>query len=657
MATSSLRPKSAVVDVIVPVFGGELLARQCIESVLESCGETPFQLVVIDDAGPEPSLSSWLDSMAAGGRLLLLRNDANQGFVRSVNRGMSLHPDRDVVLLNSDARVCGDWLDRLRACAWEHPWTGTVTPLSNNATLASYPRFMTENPMPEGWDLPAMDALCARVNQGLSVRVPTAVGFCMYIRRDCLEATGYFDARRFGRGYGEENDFCRRAAARGYEHRLSGSVYVWHAGGASFGDSAGFWQQRARQAMLELHPDYDALVAAHVAEDPQRAMRRRLDLTRLSLSPRPRVLAITHRQGGGVEQHLLDVSRVLEQDVELLSIAQDGHDVMRLRWLRSGEEDFSLWFRMPHELDALLSLLRRLRVCRIHVHHVLEVPRCIMDLPESLGVPWDFTVHDHYPICPQYNLTDEHGRFCGEPDVAGCDRCLSVRPGPWGLDIRSWRGLFAHYLRGAERVFVPSRITLARVQSYMPEANYVLAPHPAPVVAEAGDVSAAALTPSDKSMSLGMVPPAFPPLGRPVKVLVIGVINPAKGLDLLTRCAWDARNRRLPLEFRVLGWFERPMLGADQVPVSCTGPYPREQVLQLLRAEGADILMYPSQAPETWSYTLSEGLNTDLPLVAAARGAMLERLAGCERAVLLCPDEQACIWNDAILSLVGDNPQ
>jgi GT2 family glycosyltransferase len=35
----------------------------------------------------------------------------------------------------------------------------------------------------------------------------------MYIRRTCLDEVGLFDAERFGRGYGEENDFCRRAAA------------------------------------------------------------------------------------------------------------------------------------------------------------------------------------------------------------------------------------------------------------------------------------------------------------------------------------------------------------------------------------------------------------------------------------------------------------
>ena len=43
-----------------------------------------------------------------------------------------------------------------------------------------------------------------------SVAVPTTVGFCLYVRRAALDQIGGFDAEAFGRGYGEENDFCMR---------------------------------------------------------------------------------------------------------------------------------------------------------------------------------------------------------------------------------------------------------------------------------------------------------------------------------------------------------------------------------------------------------------------------------------------------------------
>jgi len=40
--------------------------------------------------------------------------------------------------------VADGWLDRLRAHAWSGDHVGTVTPLSNNATICSYPD-------PDGW--------------------------------------------------------------------------------------------------------------------------------------------------------------------------------------------------------------------------------------------------------------------------------------------------------------------------------------------------------------------------------------------------------------------------------------------------------------------------------------------------------------------------
>src|SRR3712207_8814600 len=46
--------------------------------------------------------------------------------------------------------------------------------------------------------------------------ISTGNGFCMYIRRDCLDAVGMLDEEAFPRGYGEENDFCMRATRDGW---------------------------------------------------------------------------------------------------------------------------------------------------------------------------------------------------------------------------------------------------------------------------------------------------------------------------------------------------------------------------------------------------------------------------------------------------------
>eukprot|EP01035_Chromulina_nebulosa_P045440 gene45440-61565_t len=182
-------------------------------------------------------------------RMLLLENPENLGFVGTVNRGMALSTQADVLLLNSDTEVANDWLDRLCATAYAQARNGTVTPFSNNATICSYPRFCEPNALPPGHTTASLDALAAQANPGAAVDVPTGVGFCMYIRRDCLDAVGLFDVPNFGKGYGEENDFCRRALARGWRNLHALDTFVLHSGGVSVGASK---SQRELDAMETL---------------------------------------------------------------------------------------------------------------------------------------------------------------------------------------------------------------------------------------------------------------------------------------------------------------------------------------------------------------------------------------------------------------------
>ncbi|MDD3651871.1 glycosyltransferase [Immundisolibacter sp.] len=268
------------VDIVVPVYRGLAPTRRCIESVLASANRTAFELVVTDDASPEPELSAWLDELAAAGRITLLRNPQNLGFVATVNRAMALHPERDAVLLNSDTEVAGDWLDRLLAHAAADPRIGTITPLSNNGSICSYPNMLDVNALPAGWTLAALDALCARVNAGQAVDLPTGVGFCLYVRRACWQALGGFDIANFARGYGEECDFCRRAAKAGWRNVLAADVFVFHEGSISFGAEREGLMAAGTEVMNRLHPEYHEQVMAFLRADPARRLRDNLTRAR-----------------------------------------------------------------------------------------------------------------------------------------------------------------------------------------------------------------------------------------------------------------------------------------------------------------------------------------------------------------------------------------
>lgn len=308
-----------MIDVVIPVYRGLETTRACIASVLAQRGATPCEVVVVDDATPEPGIADYLDGLAARGEVTLLRNPRNLGFVQSVNRGMALHPDRDVVLLNSDAEVANDWLGRLSAQLHAAPDIATVTPFSNNATVCSYPFEGWTGGVPGTLGLAGLDALFARANAGASVELPTAVGFCMLLRREALAELGLFDAERFGRGYGEENDFCMRALKAGWKHRLAGDVFVLHHGSVSFSAERAERVVAATRALLEVHPEYTGLVKDFLIRDPAAGLREAVDLARMALGSEEAAHVLRER----AEER----SRLLAGlwNIEKAAVERDGH--------------------------------------------------------------------------------------------------------------------------------------------------------------------------------------------------------------------------------------------------------------------------------------------------------------------------------------------
>jgi GT2 family glycosyltransferase len=262
-----------LIDVIIPAFRGFPETRRCVESVLASRVAHAHEVIVVDDASPEPELSAWLRDLAAAGRFTLLVHARNAGFVASVNEAMRVHADRDVVLLNSDTEVAEGWLDRLADCAGRESRAGTVTPFTNNGSICSYPEMAKSNAMPPGTTVSALDAIFRSANRGAAVEILTAVGFCMFIRRSCLDEVGLFDEAAFGRGYGEEVDFCMRAARRGWRHLLAADVFVFHEGEVSFGGGAQSIRDEAQKIIDERYPEFQPRLKAFLASDPAHRFR------------------------------------------------------------------------------------------------------------------------------------------------------------------------------------------------------------------------------------------------------------------------------------------------------------------------------------------------------------------------------------------------
>jgi glycosyltransferase involved in cell wall biosynthesis/GT2 family glycosyltransferase len=616
-------------DIVIPVFRGADATRRCVESVLSSAPQLPFELVIVNDASPESELARYVRDVAARGHATLIEQPSTQGYAAAINRAFALHRDRDKVVLQSDAEVAGDWLQRLARHAAARD-VGVVGTFTNAVGSATYPLPDTDNALPRGYSVASLDALFAHANPGQAESMPVMHGPCLYFRRDCLAAVGALDGAPLGSDYGVEIDFCLRAGSAGFRHLLAGDVFVGHAGYGSYGAlKAAELSARTQYALAKLYPAFPQQQEDLRKRDPTRTFARRVDLLRLAEWPKPLLVFVSHPWGGGIRRYMKDVATLIDEHAEVLYLEPAVDDVVKLYWPREGE-CFSAYFHFPEEMPLLADVLKSIGVARLHFHHVHRLPRAILELPAAVGVPFDCTLHDYFPICPQYHLVTEDGRYCGEPDAIGCAACLTRRPGQWGLDITAWRGTFSRFLRGADRLIAPSQDVAVRIQGYFPELAINVWPHPEDA--------------PDEARRIG-------------RVVVLGNLSPAKGLHVVAACADDARLRRLPLTFRVLGSTTEPVPQFPDVPLSIVGQYDDAELAQLLVSEKPDVILFPAQVPETYAYTLTVALASGLPIVAAALGALPERLLGYPRASTVAWNAPAAEWNAALLAAAGLSEQ
>ena len=216
---SPFKPDDSI-TIIMPVFNAFDLLQDALRRTKDHT-DLPWRLILVEDASTDsrvlPFLREWKTKNPD--QVILLENKDNLGFIRSVNRAFeqALLWTDPVVLLNSDALVPTGWASRLIAPIKQRKNVATVTPMSNNAEVFSVPLICQAQELTaRQGDI--IDQTAASLNQASgSIEAPTGVGFCMAINFAYLANNPSFDTV-FGRGYGEEVDWCQRVKAMGGQH-------------------------------------------------------------------------------------------------------------------------------------------------------------------------------------------------------------------------------------------------------------------------------------------------------------------------------------------------------------------------------------------------------------------------------------------------------
>jgi GT2 family glycosyltransferase len=388
------------VSIVVPIYNGPEQLQRCVESVLAHT-RMPFELILIDDASPDPALEDLLKKYEAHPPVRVMRNPSNRGFVCSANAGMKA-TQYDVVLLNSDTEVTPRWLQKLTIAAYSGTKVATVTPFSNAAGAFSVPEIGVNAPIPFPFTVLKMARLTERLSSCNYPEIPTANGFCMYVKRQVIEDLGGFDEKNFGRGYGEENDFCMKALKAGWSHILDDSLFIYHEGNSSFGEEKQGLLKQNRQTLDRIYPEYTGLVRKFTSSPEIGALRARIGdgmksgVADLQLE-KPRLLFILHEASGGVTATNVDLASKLWDTHQCFVLTCSGTDMILCAWQNNRTVEQRRW-KLPGTWSAKNSyepearriyfqVITGLGIDLVHIGHLFKHSFDARRLCRQLGIP------------------------------------------------------------------------------------------------------------------------------------------------------------------------------------------------------------------------------------------------------------------------------
>jgi GT2 family glycosyltransferase len=614
--------------IIVPVYNAFPEALDCIRSVLASTSGA-FQVLVIDDCSTQGQFADCLPAeIRLDPHLRFIRNARNLGFVKSCNLGMQQSRPNDVVLLNSDTLVTPGWLVKLQQAAACNEMVGTVTPLTNNGSICSVPRFLKDNEIPSNHTLHEFAALVEKVSVREYPELPTCVGYCVYVKREALDKVGPFNEKAFGKGYGEENEFSCRLQAAGYLDLLDDATFIYHRGRTSFQDQAERLTAEHLVALERMHPGYCNKVHQFIATNPLRAVQERVHhamFQHWNQAAEYRVLHVLHKRPltepgrplpGGTEYHVADLIRHIPAAGHWSLFAADGGYCL-VAHVPGHEREFHF---SAAEMD-LDSILDPHWFDVVHLHHASTYDYPALAQALARHGRYFISLHDFRCCCPRVNLLTPDSRLCNGRECAAACRQKQA-------EVDALRSTTRRLFSGALGVFHFSTSTRSRFMEILGDGRHYpwkLIEHGTdlPVgtghAAWAGTETRESLPCSDVAAN-GLQRPSP---GTPLKVMFVGAISICKGADLVRKIVKRrALTGGIPLEWHLVGIID----GALDPAVIQHGRYERADLPEIIKTISPHLAALVSLWPETYCYTLEEALSCGIPVIATPLGGPAERI-------------------------------
>ncbi|MER2513927.1 MAG: glycosyltransferase, partial [Nitrosomonas ureae] len=262
-----------------------------------------------------------------------------------------------------------------------------------------------------------------------------------------------------------------------------------------------------------------------------------------------------------------------------------------------------------------------------------EIPQFLIRLKVLTSARLMVLAHDFYLVCPSHFLLDHDGKYCRIPEISVCDNCLPKnRYGFAALfterDISKWRAIWGSLLAAADEIITFSNSTAQLLMKAYPQiesSQISIKPHEVAYL-------------EDKVVRIRQT--------ASLRIGVVGQIGFHKGAAFIQQLSREIKRREVDVNIVVIGSIE---VSCEPSVVSQTGPYQYDQLASLIDASGANIILFPSIWPETFSYVVQELMYMDLPVASFNLGAPAERIASYSKGLVLASMDAASVLDELIL--------
>jgi len=217
------------ISVIVLTYNNLELTRACLSSLIERTGYPNLEIVVVDNASIDDT-RAYLDEFGRRhAHVKVILNESNVGFAAGNNVGLAAATGDYLVILNNDTVVTPGWAMTLLRHLQADASIGLVGPVTNN--IGNEARI--ETAYEDLADMPAEALRFTLDNMGKTFPMRSAAFFCVMMPRSTYEICGPL-CEDYGRGFFEDDDYCRRVEAAGLRIVCSDDVFIHHHLSASF---------------------------------------------------------------------------------------------------------------------------------------------------------------------------------------------------------------------------------------------------------------------------------------------------------------------------------------------------------------------------------------------------------------------------------------